>query len=306
MIKKNTNRYGLTLVELLVTITMALLILGSCFYAFIQIINSSNEAEIKIEALNNARTALDIISKEVKAAYTDPISPPISFVGIDLPFTYGDGIDNDKDGVIDEEQLNGLDDDNDWVVADDRDTEIANITGMPVVLEKGFQQPDLGDYHVDEDVIFKKSEMFFHVLNSETGNIDNVKYYIGTYEGIKNVLIRTYTENAFSGVSVPVESPMAFNVLSINYLYWEANNYPKQWVTSWDSTTITGNVSGAYYPKFLSPISVYISITIKVGDKPIETVAGRSIYKDIITLNTMVNIEQMLNDSRYTSIRNRD
>jgi hypothetical protein len=268
--------------------------------AFIYILRSSEEAEVKLEAVTNARAALERMSMEIKTARIDPRRPIQFFWGRNIDFLYGDAIDNDRDGRVDEEIRNAGDDDSDYVAGTD---------DLHVNFGSGIQErinfinwADLGDGSVDEDCRFSNDNLQFITFP----DIDNpgyrekrISYEIDTFDGQPNVLVRHVTYNPNDPTSTyEEEDPLAFNVLSLNFMYWDSNRIPMNWVSSWDSL---------YAPMFPDPqielpIAVHISITIYSDPEPFnEYQAGQRV--ETITLETIVNIEQVLKDERYQSLK---
>jgi len=133
------NQRGFTLIEYLVAVTISLIFLSSLVTVYIQIEKSAKISNARMEAYQNARAALDFLTNEIKDAR------PNFFLLIDRNLSYGDRIDNDGDGRIDEELADGLDNDGDWVSGrDDRDNRFFNGA-----TEYGYGIPDLGDDRVD-------------------------------------------------------------------------------------------------------------------------------------------------------------
>ena len=136
------------MLELLVAMAVIAAFLSGVIAAFIQILKASERAEATVDAVNNARAALETMANDIKSASIDPSQIPQHFFGIDARLGSGDGIDNDRDGLIDEEIFNGLDDDGDWSLADDNH---AIINGF-IERSAFVGVPDLGDFRVDEEI----------------------------------------------------------------------------------------------------------------------------------------------------------
>ncbi len=127
---------GFTLVELLISVAVIGILAGMAAQTFTAVINSRDVAIRRIEANETARAALDFIASELKTAYITPDSvnpvessrpsprvsetPRFRFAGIrrDIDVTDrsnarqypipGVGEDDDGDGLVDEEILDGL------------------------------------------------------------------------------------------------------------------------------------------------------------------------------------------------------
>lgn len=283
----------MTLVELLVAIAVASVFLSGVFAAFIQILKATDRAEAQIEAVNDARSALEIMAIDIKSARIDPTQKPQQFLGVNNHLTFGDGIDNDNDGRIDEEYINSVDEDGDWIFADDNHTVIGGIVERPTY----YNHPDFGDFHVDEDFKFDQDSLTIAIFPDPffpTPRTQTITYEIGSYEGEPRVLLRrvVYYEDGIP--QSQTVSPLAFNVLSLNFLYWDPNSDPPQWREDWD-----GPNAGLFPPPGIElPVAVFISITIYSGTNPLEQYRPGDPL-ETTTLYTIVNIEQVLHDARY-------
>lgn len=288
----NKNR-GVTLVEVLVALVVAGVFLSGAFAAFIQILKATEKAEIRTEAINNARAALELMAIDIKSASMDLSRKPQYFIGTNRPLNYGDGIDNDGDGRVDEELLNGEDDDGDWRISNDNHSVIGTMIERWLYVGA----PDLGDNKVDEDFKFNRDSLTFRIFPDPlvpVGRDELITYEIGTYEGENNVLLRRVKYFLLDGNERIEVAPLAFNVLSLNFLYWDPNQTPPRWVNFWDGP----NAENFPPPGIELPVSVFISLTIYAGSDPIERYRPWQPVHTI-TLSTIVNIEQVLDDVRY-------
>ena len=291
---------GVTLIEMLVAVAIAGIFLAGVTEAFIYILRSSEQTEAQLEAVTNARSALEQMSIEIKAARIDNRRPIQFFHGQDFNLAFGDAIDNDQDGRVDEEVLDGSDDDGDFTLATD-DLHV-NFGGGLSERSNFTNFPDLGDIHVDEDCRFSYDILEFITFPDPDNpgyREKKIKYRITDFDGQPNVLVRTVTYNPNDSPNRYVEEdPLAFNVLSLNFLYWDPNRIPMNWVTSWDSL---------YAPMFPDPqielpAAVHISVTIYAGTEPFnEYEDGQRV--ETVTLETIVTIEQVLKDERYQEIK---
>jgi prepilin-type N-terminal cleavage/methylation domain-containing protein len=284
---------AMTLVEILVAMAVAGAFLAGVFAAFIQIVKASDLAEAKLQAINNARAALELMSIDIKAARIDPSRSVQYFIGLHRSLAWGNGIDDDGDGLIDEEWANALDDDRDWNYAtDDRHANIAGNYERSMFVGSA----DLGDAHVDEDCRFENDKLTFRIF-PDPGNPqsrdDLITFYLGTYEGENHVLLRGITRNVSSGGRAEEPSPLAFNVVSLNFFYWDPNRTPNYWVTEWDSYQAATFPS----PGIEIPVAVYMSVTVYAGTKPLKDIKPGE-PMETIRLDTEVNIEQVLKDTR--------
>ena len=286
--------------ELLVAIAITGIFLAGVMEGFVYILRTSEDAEAKIEAVTNARAALEIMSTEIKAARIDPRRPIQFFRGQSQDVPYGDGVDNDLDGIIDEEIHNARDDDGDYSSSED-DLHVGFGSGL-FERKDLVNLPDLGDRHIDEDCRFANDILEFITFpdpNNPGYREKTVRYSISTFDQQPGVLVRHVVYNPHDPASrYEEDDPIAFNVLSLSFLYWDPNRIPMNWITTWDSL---------YAPMFPDPqielpAAVHISITVYSGTEPFnEYRPGQK--AETITLETVVNIEQVLKDERYQNLK---
>lgn len=280
---------GLTLVELLVALLFVAAVLGGAVVAFVALQRHSKETQTKLAALAEARFALQTLSHDLVQAQLGPATayPKNLFLGAVTVLPEGNRKDDDKDGKIDEENYDGMDNDSDWASADDRHAEIA-----PGLFERpqGRGFPDLGDNHVDEDTKFDHTDLRFRIPGETTGSVEEVHYYVGDFDGKPNVLLREKTTS--SGVEA---APIAFDVLSFTALFWDANQPPgptRKWETSWDSTQIN-EATGVPLP-----VSVALEVTIYSGTRPYELLKPSEPI-ETVRLTTVVNVQSALWHPNY-------
>ncbi len=282
---------GLTFIELLVAVLIVAAVMGSAIVAFVFLVRGSEEMRYRLEAINNGRHALDQLASDLMQASYGPTSavPPHFFIGASVTQAVGNGKDDDNDGETDEEIFNGLDDDNDWTSADDRHAEIST-TQTERAAFVGI--PDWGDAHVDEDLKFSLTDLRFRIPGA--GGYYSIHYYVGTFDGSPNVLIREV-----STTTGTLASPVAFNVLSFGTLYWDSSTTsPTPWKTSWDSTVV-----GPDAPAL--PKSVALQLTVYAGRAPLTSaVLGAPL--ETVSLTTVVNIQQSLVNSTFVTTNNPD
>jgi prepilin-type N-terminal cleavage/methylation domain-containing protein len=287
---------GWTLVELLVAVAVISIFLLGVVAAFTQILRASDRSERMMEAYQNARAAVETIGRFVKAARIEPGMNP-HFLGINVPTSSGDRVDNDKDGRVDEERPDGFDDDGDWAAArDDRHAQIGGMYERPRFVGVA----DLGDEHVDEDCVFNLDHLAM-TLYPDPGvpgsQVQMTSFSIGVWEGENNVLLQLLQRSIGSGMSTPEIAPLAHNVLSLNFLYWDANVPQPYWVEQWDAASRPKPGPGIELPA-----SVYISVTVYAGRKSLDQVGPNELL-ETMTASTIVNIESVIHDPRYESVR---
>ena len=119
------TRSGFTLVELMISIAVMTLLAAMAAQTFRAVLVAREMTISKMEVNETGRSALDFIASELRSSYLTPDSvkpvttgPRFRFAGIhrdldteDYPDIPGAGVDDDGDGYIDEEVLDGVDGD---------------------------------------------------------------------------------------------------------------------------------------------------------------------------------------------------
>jgi prepilin-type N-terminal cleavage/methylation domain-containing protein len=285
------DRRGFTLVEVMIVTAIVLIFTGGAAAIFIQLIQTSDAIDARIDAVKNGRFFLDTLSDDLAQASINPAIPRAEmFVGVNTPLPFGDLADNDHDGVVDEEAPDGVDNDGDWMLArDDHDFQTIFAGGGPIsVAERGWHEPDLGDGHVDEDVVFNSDELSFWIRGPLTGNVlrQQVTYRVEPFEGEENVAVR-HVHTLHSDGTPPTDEvgPLAFKVVSLNFLYWDHRQSPQRWVESWDSGAIAPAELGA-------PVSVYAEITVHSDSTALSLPPTRPL--SVMRMGTAADIESVL------------
>lgn len=304
---------ALTLTELLVASLISVIFVSSVTMAFMGILRASDDAEAIVRANIRARAALDQMGRELQAI--TPLSGnPFPMEVIDATLSYGDGVDNDGDGFVDEEPYNGRDDDGDWVGSrDDRHAFLGTSLERPEFTNR----PDAGDLRVDEDVRFSADEVRFQGLDT-SGNLERVRYFIGSFEGEANVLIREGTR-ILGGNTVVERTPVIYDVLSLDVLAWEVNarngvpdpSEPRgYWRSNWSSAFVSNGVrpigSPAGTPALPFPASFRIRVTVYAGTQPLSTIRDFPLQTGSLRtewIETVVTVDSTLSDPRYEFVR---
>ncbi len=252
------KRRGLTLVEILVSLAVTAVLVSAVTATFISILRTSNDSEVAINASANARAALTTMVREIKAAN----SPLTLMDNPDHPLPTGDGQDDDRDELIDEERPNGLNDDSGlWV---DRHVLIGGRYERP----DGVGIPDLGDEGVDEDTIFNLDRLSF-TITPPGGPAYQVAYRVRSFDGQDRVLVRTV-----NGVD---SAPLAFDVVSFNVLCWSPTT--RLWENIWSGAEL--------------PATVFVEIGIDADPRsPATRQSGESFRT--VSLRTVIALERVI------------
>jgi prepilin-type N-terminal cleavage/methylation domain-containing protein len=225
--KKRRNgarvKRAFSLVELLISIAVISILAGMSAQTFRAVLDTRKIAMDRIEVNENARAALDFMSAELGSTYLTPDSvkpvldnsfneqaalenfPRLRFVGIyrdlttkDYPDVPGAGIDDDGDGFIDEEILDGI----------DGDYPSGNFRGQP--------QPDPFDCEegdplcIDEDIGMFPSDLIHFVSAIENeGDIILQEISYGLDPSATRLIRRTKTLN-LDGSSNQLERLVTF------------------------------------------------------------------------------------------------
>lgn len=309
MIRSRSSRHarGFTLTEIMMATAVAAIFLTGLIAAFIQVLRTTDRTEAVNTAVANGRVALDAMAVELKQA--NFIGGLGLFIGLDSPVPlvtaanarYGNGIDNDGDGTINEELFNGFDEDGDWTGASDRHALVGSFYERPNFVGA----PDLGDAQIDEDCLFENDVVTFWIVPGPgSANPQNVEvsFSLGDFEGRSNVLLKTVRVPAGDPNLTMEVTPLAQNVLSFSALYWMPNsdlpwtptgdnNY---WLPEWDST----GDKALQGPALRLPAAVHLTVQVHADERPIEMYRPGDPVK-VETLSTTINLEQIINDPRF-------
>ncbi|MDI6783450.1 MAG: prepilin-type N-terminal cleavage/methylation domain-containing protein [bacterium] len=196
---KIQNSNGLTLTEVLISMTITAIIASAIYLTFSTVLGGYNKGKAQVTMAETARAALTKLTDDLRNVSVST-SQPFLVSNDSSANKKGDGIDNDKDGIIDEEIRDGKDNDGDYNAAtDDLDNDGA----------------DLDDYHIDEDCTYDKDTVEFHTTG---GN--HLLYYVDT----SHRLMRKKDAS---------EDPVAFSVREFNVLCWDTTTM--LWQQSWNS-----------------------------------------------------------------------
>lgn len=279
------SRRAFSLIEMLVALTVALVFVSAMYMAFIQVLRATSERSARNEALRNARSALMTMMEEIKAFQRTGTTDTL-LVGVNFDLAFGNGLDEDGDGTVDEEILDGQDDatDADWVIANDNHIPFFLTGATPFIYERPqlTDTPDFGDFHVDEDVRFGSdtlSIMLFPPAVESGVTSRTITYSLETFDGEPNVLVKTAKTEFLSSATSTTMAPLAFAVTGLDFLYSDPGaSLPPNWTTDWDSAT-----SGV-------PDAVYVRITVKADTGPIQNYSGGDKI-ETLEMETIVMIE---------------
>lgn len=289
---------GYTLLEILVAVTVTMVFIGGVYTTFFQISKGHHEAEVRMEAMRNGRAALATMTDEIKGATSKGATG--QFRGTFAVLPYGDAIDNDGDGAVDEEIVNGVLDTTASTTGTQSVDRHASLGGTLLERPNGVDKADLGDTEVDIDAKFGRDSLVFEILPKVPTPFvtsKRVTYAITEYEGQANVLVRQ-TEIFQVGNTTPAitREPLAFGVAALDLLYWNPNAQPADqgWVTRWDASQADTFAA----PQLTLPATVYIRLTLFADVRPPEALlAGQPVR--VITVETIVNIEEIIKSAQF-------
>lgn len=288
-------RRGFTLIEMLLAIAIAMAFLSGVYVIFIETLQAYERIEARSVAMRNARTAINTLSDEIRQI--SRLSSDVLLIGTDNTYSFGDGIDNDFDGNVDEEIFNGLDDDNGTgsaASALDQHATLGDYRERPEMIGAA----DFGDLDVDEDCNFGADFLIFRIYPSEPTQFlqyKTVTYAVTSWDGEDNVLVRQTRIEFSDGTATLGVAPIAFGVLGFDVLYWNPNADPEDqgWVTTWDS----GDVANFEEPRLPLPASLLIRLTLDADSDPRGVLDGNA--RETYVAQTMLNIEQTIDDALF-------
>ncbi|MCB2154790.1 hypothetical protein KQI84_07870 [bacterium] len=310
----HSTRRALSLVELLVALVIALVFMGSVVTAFVQISRATDDAEAQIRAHTRARIAVDTIVRDLRKVRKDATLGTQYFQLTSNTLTYGDNVDNDDDGSTDEETLDGFDDDLSWNAADD---DHHAVIGTTTEREAFVGVPDVGDFNVDEDVVFSNDMLSIRVpADPGMGSpAQIITYEIGNFDGMDHVLLREVVTNPGQLTEETTVAPLIFDVVSLDFLAWNPNDdvvsptaapHP-YWQENWDAANYffpAQRPIGAPFgvPPFVFPAAVRVQVTVSAERIPLEDIGGWPLgSRELLTesLATVVDLEVVIKDVRY-------
>jgi prepilin-type N-terminal cleavage/methylation domain-containing protein len=285
-----------TFLEILIALAIAAAFLSGVYAVFIQISKARAASEARMDAVRNGRAAISTMADDLKSS--NQLAGNYLFLGTHHNLSYGDGIDNDGDGQIDEEIVDGILNDaaNPFNASrDDRHAQIGSFRERPLFVDK----PDLGDAGVDVDAVFGRDELTFRIYpQTPTPSLPfkTITFSVEDFEGQPNVLVRRSVIERSPDPPIIAEAPLAFGVLGLDLLYWNPNASPDSqgWAATWDSNQLTGQ--GPFVIPL--PAAVYIRLTLSADTRPIQALdPGRPV--ETMILETTVDIEQVIHSALY-------
>jgi type II secretory pathway pseudopilin PulG len=268
----------MTFVEVLVAIVIASIFLVGIVGAISALLNAARDAERTSEGVRQAAHALGRLSEDAASVAT-AVTPIGRLLGIDGPLPTGDFIDNDQDGLIDEEVRDGTNTDGGPVVQIHVPVSQTNATLVERPRETAIAE--VGDIGVDEDCAFQHDFIRFITTDGI------ITYQVTTFDGEDNVLVRDFVDLVDPANNS--QGPVAFDVLSFSALYydpnWLINASPTPWATSWDSNAPTGPI--AFPPR------IQFVVTVFTGDNPLASLAPGAPLPSV-TLETQVVLESAI------------
>jgi prepilin-type N-terminal cleavage/methylation domain-containing protein len=279
------NRRGLSLTEVLVALAISLIFLGSVVTAYVQIAKAADFAEAQVAAHTRARIAVDAVLRDLGGVRSDPLLTDQQFFLASSSLTYGDNIDNDRDGNTDEEVVDGRDNDGDWNISRDNHAQIGRFRERPDYLGIA----DLGDFAVDEDIAFSHDELSFLIPSDPGGSAfaRRITYRVETFDSQDNVLVRRVVTDPGGANETTEVEPVVFEVVSFDVLAMNANdnvNSPvtparPYWEQNWDSTAIQWPAQSPLNapfgtPPFEFPSAIHVGVTVSAVNIPQSEIDG--------------------------------
>jgi type II secretory pathway pseudopilin PulG len=283
------------MLEMTLAVAIASIFLVGIYTTFIQISKANRRATTRLEALRGGRAALQTISYDLKYELRSTVTDPGALFGVPHKLAYG------GNGKINKNIFNGTDDDTltstgAQTTANDRHALIPSTSGNLYERPMRHYKIDLGDANVGVDVKFGQDFLRFKTATG-TATTSFTTYFIGSIDGLSNVLLRRNDAFALDGVTTKTlgkASPVAFDVLGFDLLYWNSNAAAadQYWLASWNSANLPSSVP------FTLPASVYVRLTLRADPRPDSaTPAGSQV--ETIVLTTIVNIETVIGSPSF-------
>lgn len=292
------KRRGFSFLELTTALAITLLFIFPIGVIFISLLRVKMENSAKLNALSNARAAMETLCKDLAALDN---SGPLSSIVVTQP--YGDGIDNDSDGNIDNQPVDGGAATLPGSYTDNHAVIDATAAPTPIV-ERPHRagMPDIGDTGVETDTPFTSTTLSFQITSGTLPPTPvQVTYTLQTTwqeDSSANVLTRSIVYSSSDGTAISETAPVAFGVLSFRVFYWNPNaaattDADFYWKNTWDSAALA--LSGA---TFNFPASFYLHITTYADAKPLPEYKPKSKIQTV-TLRTVLNNEPVINNAAF-------
>ncbi len=313
---RGVRRRAVTLTELLVAITISLVFMTSVVAAYIQISRAADISESRVQAHTRARNAIDRILREVRLVQNDPsLGNNQVFELTTNPLTRGDGIDNDRDGLVDEEIVDGFDNDGDWTISSDNHASLL-FTG-----DRGdyVGVADLGDFNVDEDTVFSRDTLRFRIpADAGMGSPAlEIRYFVGAFDGFNDVLLREEISAPGTASELTTLEPVIFDIMSFDVLAWNPNDnvtspatpQAPYWSEEFDAEDIRNAAPptqpiGAPLgtPPFQFPAAVYVRVTVNAESRMLADIPAWPLGSEpiqTVTLESLATLDAVISDPRY-------
>jgi len=224
----DSSRSGFTLVEMMVSVTLALIISGTVLVAFIQGRDVSMQTYQKAEAIHNAQVILDYLETDLQSACLE-----VEQLFLGVHDASKGGLDNNNDGAFDEDLDKACSSDPDAFKPADHDpVDFINVTGqerhgLEFITSSLYGASDVGSVHV----------LYYVTRDAETMRIGpaGVNYEVGRL--IRHMEPRDAAPVAACiGAAAPgideVADTLAYGVTQFSLRYY-CNG---QWFDGWDSS----------------------------------------------------------------------
>lgn len=289
--RRATNA-GFTLTELIISVAVISILAGMAAQVFSVVLDARNLALDRLEVNETGRSALNFMANEMRTAYltpdsvkplqsvatTESIVPRFRFGGIarmasieDYPGIPGAQVDEDGDGDVGEEILNGFDDDGDELVDEDIGTIPSGILHFVSAIEgsSGIELQEIS-YGLDPSGtrLIRRAQLLSPDNNQRS--IEDFGQFIDNSSGerllppvvglgqspgsgaVNNAISNWDSGARFgqiqnSGNVLPGNSPgkifqvLSYDVrgLSFRYWYYDYNRGGWRWTSEWDSSRET-------------------------------------------------------------------
>lgn len=296
--KPTLFQQGFTLVELLVSVAVISILAGMAAQTFRAVLGAREIAINRLEINETARTSLVFMSSEIRAAYLTPDSviavlptnkttagPRFRFAGIHrdlVPDRSADDsipgafVDDDGDGEVDEEILDGLDNDGDELVDEDLGSIPSDILHFVSAIDNSgdviLQEVSYGLDPTGTRLVRRGQNLSLSDSNNDAQEIGDFGLFVDNQSGepllppivligqlVNNNAVKTAIQNwdhgakygSLTGQNIPqnnspgkIFEPLAYDIrgLRLRYWYYDYNRGGWRWTNEWDSTRETALV----------------------------------------------------------------
>jgi len=216
-----SRRTGFTLMEMMVAVALGLIIMTVVLMVFSQAIALFRRTHATVEAIHGAQIAVNFLEGDIQSAAAE--TGNVVFIGVQDTAASGAGIDNDNDGVFDEDGAIGPDND----CTDFVNTAGSERHGLELVSMSLYALDDTGQPVPGEHVVYYLTRDRLTENGHEMGRLIRVRQVRDSNP------VTPWLTGATLGVGLQIQEQqtLADSVLQFRLRYFKDGT----WYDTWDS-----------------------------------------------------------------------